>query len=348
MHKLKIAICDDCEDYRQRFVAYLVAHKAQDMEVEAFSVPEIFGEALEHQKFDAVILGRGFEELVSVVSARQQPCVWLKDTMPNLVAEEDCCNMEEWVSEIFRYQSVEKVLHEVQVLAGRNRGETIKTVYPGTRLEVIGICSPVRHEMQFPFSIVFSAELAKRKKVLYVNLMEHSGFLEIFELAGGFDMGDIVLRLRNHRLISESFLRSVYEMEGVFYIPPFSNPKDLHGLTLSDYLSFLEFLEEHTDFEAIVIDFGEGLMEFAEMLERCTTIYSLIRSGYFYECQTRCYIEYLKSVLGDEFTARMRFKDVPFSAKHIRGGSGVLKQLLWSEFGDYVRSCLAGEFYADK
>ena len=45
-------------------------------------------------------------------------------------------------------------------------------------MEVIGVYSPICHEMQMPFSMVLAQKLSTEKKVLYVNLMEHSGMLE--------------------------------------------------------------------------------------------------------------------------------------------------------------------------
>mgnify|MGYP001049518654 CR=1 FL=1 len=37
----------------------------------------------------------------------------------------------------------------------------------------------------------------------------------------------------------------------------------------------------------------------------------------------------------------------PFTAKGIRGGGNMLEQLVWSEFGDYIRDYLAGDAYGE-
>ena len=69
-------------------------------------------------------------------------------------------------------------------------------------MEIIGVYSPIRHEMQMPFSMVLSSILAKQRRVLYINLMQSTGFLKLFDSQAEYDMGDLVLRLRkrNNRI----------------------------------------------------------------------------------------------------------------------------------------------------
>lgn len=208
--------------------------------------------------------------------------------------------------------------------------------------EVIGVYSPICHEMQMPFSLVLARTLAEKRKVLYVNLMEHSGFLELFGLTGEYDLGDVVLAIRRNRFPEDVFLKGVYEAEGIHYLPPFDNPEDLMEFSVTDYDAFLEFVERQTDYDALVIDFGAGMRELARALEACTSIYCLMKNGYFYECQMNHFLRYLAREQGEEMKERLHVVQLPFSAKKIRTGIDVYRQLLWSEFGDYVREYLAG------
>lgn len=343
MNKLMLAVCDTDEGYRNRFVTYLVEHRSKDIAVHAFSALELFLDSMKDKVFDIAIFGRGFEAAKEIVKEQGIPLLLLTDTVPERVAEAlGYPEGEQGLCEqIFRYQPMETILHEIQVLVGSGRVPKTAVGIHGGRMEVIGIYSPIRHEMQMPFAMVLSEFFAQRQKVLYVNLMEHSGFLKLFQLAGEYDMGDIVLRLRSGRLRPETFLKSVYELEGMYYIPPFANPENLHDFSLEDCLSFLKFLEEQTDFEAVVLDFGGGLEHFGEMLEHCTSIYCLTKSGYFFECQMEHFMEYLAQQTG-KAEEQLHIVNLPFSAKRIRGGGDVRRQLLWSEFGDYVRGYFSG------
>lgn len=344
MSKLVVAVCDADEGYRNRFVTYLVEHRAREIAVQAFSKPELFLEAMEKQGFDLVIIGKGFDGAEGAVKEREIPLLWLKDTIPERVAESGGYLPEEKKrnASIFRYQPMGTILHEIQVLTGDCQKETVGLDVALKRMEVIGVYSPIRHEMQMPFAMVMAAMLSEKRKVLYVNLMAHSGILKIFRLDGEYDLGDIILRLRNKRLYPETFLRSVYQTERMYYIPPFVNPENLYDFTLEDYLSFLGFLEDRTDFEVIVFDFGEGIRNFLGMLEHCSSIYCPTRMGFFFECQRDDFLECLQKESGDLVSEQLHMVNLPFSAKRIRRDGDVLKQLLWSEFGDYVREYLAG------
>ena len=49
----------------------------------------------------------------------------------------------------------------------------------------------------------------------------------------------------------------------------------------------------------------------------------------------------------DGMSERLQFVNLPFTAKGIRGGGNMLEQLVWSEFGDYIRDYLAGDAYGE-
>lgn len=344
MGKIAVAVCDTDNGYRERFVTYLVEHKSGEYAVYAFSAVEHFLEALKKQVFHVVVFGKGFAEAENQVQMQQIPSVMLKDTIPERLAEDTGYQAGETCKSVsvFRYQPMEAILHEVQVLTGGSRPEIEPAVKRGTRLEVIGVYSPIGHEMQMPFALVFAQMLAEKRKVLYVNLMRHSGFLQLFGLPGQYDIGDIVLRLRNKRLHAETFLKCVYESNRMYYIPPFHNPENLDDFSLGDYLALLGFLDDNTDFEAVVFDFGDGINRFSEVLNTCTSIYCPMKTGFFYECRLNQFLGYLEKCGKEGAYEQFHMINLPFSAKQIRGGSDVRKQLLWSEFGDYVRSYFMG------
>lgn len=346
MSRLVMAVCDTEDGYRERFVTYLVEHKSREVAVHAFSAVESFLETVKQQQFDVVICGRGFAETKDYLREMGILVLVLQDTMPEKLTEPSGYEIEEAVPCVstFRYQPIEAILHEVQVLAGGQQMESIGDMAVSSRMEVIGVYSPMHHEMQMPFSVVLAEVLSKKRKILYVNLTKCSGFLEVLRLTGEYDLGDIILRLRNKRLYPETFLRSVYEMEQIYYIPPFVNPENLHDFSMEDYLTFLGFLQDKTDFEVLLLDFGDATDNLAGMLAYCTTVYCPMKAGYFFECQWNQFMTYLDQETGGEVREKLHRINLPFSAKHIRGGD-VCRQLLWSEFGDYVREYLTGVWY---
>ncbi len=344
MSKLVVAVCDTEDGYRNRFVTYLVEHKAAEMTVHAFSTLETLLDAAKKRTFDAVLLGRGFEAAADILREQGAALLLLTDDLPERVAESDeyQAKQQPKAVNVFRYQSVDMILHEMQALTGQRMAVPAGETALASRMEVVGVYSPIRHEMQMPFSVILAALLSEKRKTLYIDLMENSGFLEMFHLAVEYDFGDFVLAIRGRRLQPETYWRSLYESEGMYYIPPFRSPENLHELTLEDYLAFLAFLEEATDFETVVIDFGEGLADFGRMLGRCTGIYCPVRQGFFFDCQLNQFLAYLENASESGIRERLHLVDLPFSAKGIRSGGDTLRQLQWSEFGDYVRRYVNG------
>lgn len=381
-----MAVCDTDTEYRDRFVTYLVEHRAAEYAVHAFSAPELLVKKSGEEKIDVAICGMGFAEAGEAVAAKGIPVLFLRETMTEARAERSRVaeaggyrvmgteayqfeEAEEYASlgaeeyrplgakeyqplgaetdppararsaDMFRYQPIETILHEVQVLAGVREKKSLGVA---AGVEIIGVYSPICHEMQMPFSMVLARMLSEKRKVLYVNLMEHSGFLELFGLTGEYDLGDVVLAIRRKRFSEDMFLKGVYETEGVHYIPPFDNPEDLREFSAADYQAFLAFVEEQTDYEVLVLDFGAGMREFASVLETCTSIYCPMKRGYFYECQMRHFLRYLTREQDEGMKERLHVVQLPFSARRIRTGMDVCRQLLWSEFGDYVREYLTG------
>ena len=55
----------------------------------------------------------------------------------------------------------------------------------------------------------------------------------------------------------------------------------------------------------------------------------------------------MEQVKPDGMSERLQFVNLPFTAKGIRGGGNMLEQLVWSEFGDYIRDYLAGDAYGE-
>lgn len=345
MHKLTVAFCDTDEVYRSRFVAYLMGHKAKEMTVCAFSAPELLLEHMEKQNYDLIILGDGCAPLEKNLRQMKIPVLKLVEQLPEFVAEEMDykTDVRSTRTEVFKYQPVENILHEIQVLTGGYPGRCMTTVASG--LEVIGVYSPVKHEMQVPFSLLLATMLSEKRKILYLNFMKFSGLLQNFGFAGNSDMGDVVLRLRKGRLTRETFSRSVYETETFGYVPPFFNPEQLGELSEGDFLRLINFLREETGYETVVIDFGTGVQSLAKLLGGCSSCYCLVKKGFFYEGQTEEFFRYLEKGENRELRERLQVVELPFSAKGIRGGGNVLEQLLWSEFGDYVRNYLSGDGY---
>ena len=309
------------------------------------------------------MLGSGFSEFGEQAVLSGMTVLILSENIPERLSEDNSyLQSGRKLTVIFKYQPMEAILHEMMIVTGGKKAGKESFTDRLTKLEIIGVYSPIGHEMQMPFSMVLAQKLSTEKKVLYVNLMEHSGMLELLGVPGEcdlgevilalrsqaeYDIGDLTLRLRRGTTESEQFFQSIYEMGDFSYVAPFRNPEQLGEFQMDDYRKLLAHLEENTKFDTVVFDFGTGIPSIAAFLEECSSIYCPVKEGYFYECQKTEFVHYLEQVKPDGMSERLQFVNLPFTAKGIRGGGNMLEQLVWSEFGDYIRDYLAGDAYGE-
>lgn len=349
MRKLIVAFCDIDKAYCDRFVTYLMEYKVQEMEVHACSEPAILSEQLKQYKFDAVLAGEEFLTVREQLSECCTPVLWLTQQRPQEQPAEDLCSDCNAIREvfIFKYQPANQILHEMQVLlAGTCPVSKRRGLDSG--VEVIGVCSPVRHEMQMPFSVMTALTLSQEQKVLYVNMMEYSGFSHLFSERVDCDLGDVISCLRNKRLNAQTFMRSVYELNQFSFIAPFLNEAQVEEVTANDILLLLKFVSRETPFQKVILDCEAGMPALVEVLFMCDSIYCIHKTGYFYECQIEQFLQYLQIAGGEQLKERMHIVNLPYTAKGIRNSGSILEQLQWSDFGDYVRNYFSGVDYESK
>ena len=265
MQKIKIALCDKDKFYCERFAAYMMNHKAQEIELNIYSTIEQFTGDEKMGNFDLVIAGSGFEEFSSDVNI-----MYLSDLCGNQAAEEAMWEKDTIPQKkiVTKYQPMEQLLHEIYVQAGMTKREPVG-VQVATHGKVIGVVSPECHEMQELFSVMHAVNLGREQKVLYFNFLEFSGFRELFGQTGNFDFTDVVLKLRSGELTTEYFWNCVYEMSGISVILPFENPENIRQISRQEWEQFIDFMEQNTDFEVLVVDFGVSMPELADCMSRC-------------------------------------------------------------------------------
>ena len=344
MSKKKIALCDPDATYRERFAAYLTNHKPGEIIIHTFSEELLLLEQMEKETYELIILAEGYRHLAPGIWEKNIPVLILTDTMQDFVAEESAFVEEKAEHKpvcTSRFQSMESMVRKIYLMTASVEGRESRR-FSASGLDVIGVCAPVHHEMQQLFSVLYAQQMAEEKKVLYLNFLEYSGFCELFGQYGEYDMGDLVLRLRNKNLTAEKFRLCVYEMRGVSIVLPFKNPENIREFRYKDLRNLLDYVAKETDYEVVVMDLGAGMEHPAKILAECQMTYCLMREGYFYRCQLEEFLDYARKAGEEEMEEKLQIVCLPYSAKRLRGGGNLIEQLNWSEFGDFVRNYRLG------
>lgn len=337
MAKIKVAVFDMDKGYRERFADYLMNYKSTEMELAVFTSEQFFLEALQVDNFHLFVLGSGYEAVLPRTRALKVPVLVLTESVHSYV-KETIEMLDEQVMYTPKYQSMDVITQKMQLLSEVK--ERKGKIGPAQRnLKVAGIFSPVRHEMQMLFSLLLARNTAKGEKVLYINLLEFSGFTEVFGDTE-YDMEDVILQVRGAEPKVERFLACIYESEGFSYISPMKNPENVREITGEDVRWLLEFVAGCTDYQTVILDIGLNVSDLAEVLRNCDRIFCLEKRGYLFEMQIRQFFSYMEKVVDRAFLERIRRIELPGQTKVICGGVNLLEQLDWGEFGDLVRSVM--------
>lgn len=334
MAKIKVAIFDVDKGYRERFADYLMNHKATEMELAVFTNEQFFFNAVEVDKFHLFVLGGGYEAVLPRVRAKKVPVLVLTECAQSYVRE-TIQMLDEQVVYTSKYQSMDVITQKMQTLADTkwSHGEVRMLQNP----EVVGVISPVFHEMQMLFSLLLARNVAREKRVLYVNMLEFSGFTEMFKDAE-YDLSDAILQIRETEVKEERLRACIYELDGFSYIPPVMNPENMREITEEDVHRLLDVVAEYMDYQVIILDVGLNVAGFADILPMCDRIFSLEKRGYLFETRTRQFYAYLEKMVDAAFLERIHRLEIPGQAKVVCGGMNLLEQLNWGDFGDFVRS----------
>ncbi|MGN0351620.1 MAG: hypothetical protein ACI4ES_08200 [Roseburia sp.] len=363
MNQIVAAVCDCDEAYVKRFALYVRNHHPEQIVLHTFTRLEPFMEGLLEERFQVVLLGGGFDEAKEGIRQYKIPILYLAEEVETddesdsdfseeslygthgeakyRVAEEKGYQQER-VKTILKYQSAENILHEIYRACEREEGcENEFNGHKG-KIEWIGVCSPIQHEMQMPFSVTMASLLSEKKKVLYLNLMECAGFLELFHLEGERNLSDLLVKVRQNRLSAEGFWQLVSQNESLYYIPPVTNPENLYQLEKEGYINLFTFLEQQTDFEVVVLDIGSAIQGFFDILSYCDEVFSLMKSGPFPECRRGQFERAIQNSGHEKLLEKMQTIYLPYSASQVVPAMGLLEQFKWSELGDMARKYLFG------
>lgn len=204
-------------------------------------------------------------------------CLEENDSMPEagetIILVNDAVGEEEG-KKIYKYQSADAILAEIlSIFLKENHSGMVKQqLYRDSCL--IGIYSPVHRIGKTAFAIAFGKELAKKERVLYLNLEEYSGWRERYSKNEQYTLADLFYYTRQENSNLEICLGMMTgEMEGLEYIAPMDISEDLKMVSFDQWKDLLEQLLEQRIYRKIIIDFGECVQGLWKLLECCQKIY---------------------------------------------------------------------------
>lgn len=274
LKKLRMAVCETEELYREYLVDYISRQEGEHFEVFGFAGEEEYQREEEKKPFDILLFGADFFKKAKGISSKGS-CFYLSgETIPPEYEQEKA---------LFKYQAADQMMREIHSQLGiPSVQEEEKRMFSGKK-EVITVYSPWNHRMQTPFVLAAAEELAGqgRRKVLYLNFSVCGGFCRSAGIEKGMDMGDLFYLLREGEKEFLAKMRSsIYMLGNFFVIPPPENPGHYIEWKAEEMETFLELLVEKTEYEVFLLDITHFIPGFFEVLEKSSRIWILKEHRY--------------------------------------------------------------------
>ncbi len=330
MIQLKIAVLDEDRQYLEQLQAFLIRKKDVFFRLNTFDSLNAYLDSGEG--FDAVLTTEVFwEELVE--KTKKGKIILLHEGWIPTKAE--------GAFAIAKYQAADNLFRQISALLWQENAKSHKRMFAKTS-RLVGVYSPVHVGNQMLFSMTMARLLGEQEKVLYVNLMEHSGFYSLTEAVAEKDIGDLLYGMMELEHNFTMGLHSIRQTYANFdYIPPAVNPEHLSEIPRSLYEKLFFSLKHQSGYDVVIVDFGMVFLGFAETLSILESLYCLGKGGKVNQCRMAEFEEYLtkETSCGAE---RMQKLILPEKFAYREVGNP-LDYSLYGEMGDYIRGYLHGE-----
>lgn len=333
MKKIRVAVCDTDNVYRERLAEYLIRKKSGQIQVYAFSGKRMLMDQQKQQPMDIVLYGTGFEPV------RSEP-----ESLFIRMAEEQEEAGEEGA--IFKYQSAEEILRQMYDYYLRQRQKNLGSSHKAK--ELAAIYSPSHCMMQTPFALAMAQILSEEKRVLYLNLGEWSGFCPWMGQEYHRDLADLLYLLSSYGGQTAGILESVvHSYHRVDYIPPMADAQLLAETEAGAYEMLLRMLVDKTEYDVVLLDFGIMVPGFFTLLEQCSHVYGVVENCPWSRLRWQQFEDSLMKQELEELAGKLECITLEVSDYHIMEEEPVVQQWVNGKLGDRARAARYGNHGAD-
>ncbi len=238
-----------------------------------------------------------------------------------------------------KYQSAEELLKKVFYIYSDREEEQLQ-IYKRKETQFLGVYSVCGRSLKTFFSMTAGMVLAETYKTLYLNMEGYSGFREYFQVDYARDLSDILFRIREGKTSSMLKISEVVRSVGkLHYIPPVQSPMDFSEMRMEDWKNLIHGISEFTDYERVVLDFGENIPQVLHLLEECRIIFMPTKQDALSQAKLIQFEKSLEWMGKKAWKEKIQLLKMPeFSC--FEGINHRPEELVLTAFGDYVREVL--------
>lgn len=336
MKKINLTIIEEDGEYAQNLALVIRRKEKGKIEVAWYTDLEHYQENREKRRENMILVGAEFQEISLLQSMQKEQA----DVGLVLLSADGVSKELLGYPIIEKYSSVDHIIKGIYRCAAEFDSED--GYWQENRKQMIGIYAPWNQELSMLFAEVLLQILSERQKVLYVSLQECIGRKGRSEEWEEENLADFVSFLRLKKGGVNARLRSICSNLGKGdCIPSVDNPENLSDMTRPDYQNLWKALEEQTEYEGILLEFGASYQGSWEDMKQCASIYCPYQEDTLQENRRNQIEHIIKLHHAEDILNKLHYVKLPrlafYSGVGERREGEVTERLLCSEFGDTVR-----------
>lgn len=326
-----MAICDSEREYLRRILDYAGKHSQYPIAIQIFTDTEELVTFLEKTPVSILL-----------IAPEKMP-----ENMEHFDVE--CCLLL-WDGEtlqtrkpypyIGKFQSCDLLLSQVMKCYADQNHSSLIFQSQERPFSVRGFYSPIPGTEKTAFAMKLGQELARTKKVLYLNLEGYTGFEDLLSMSAEEDLSDLLYYLRKDengficRL--NGMLQSFWGMD---YVRPARSPSDVREASREDISLLLKRIVQGSLYEEILLDLSDLADGLFPILRSCKVVYTPVQED---EVSNARRLQYENDLI------RQGYRDVLEKTKYLklpsRNENGILfRQAQWDDMTFFVRRLLKEE-----
>lgn len=303
MEKRVLAIFDREENYAYRLMEFITGRTGFPFEIHIFT---------DGSKFCSYAKIKEIEFLLISESVYDQSVEDLK--IPHIIIlSESGNNLNKALHHINKYQSCETIFREImEYYTDKSENASVILRTGMRKMKIIGIYTPVGRCLQTTFSITLGQMLARQFKTLYLNFEIYSGFSGLLNKNFHSDISDLMYYFNCTRDKLAYRLESMIEtVGGLDFIPPAEIHHNLIGIRGEQWLDLFSEIEKCSEYEYLLLDLTEGLVDLWDVLRNCDYVYTITRGDGLAMAKTEQYEKALKSMQYEDIITKTKKWNLP-------------------------------------
>ena len=272
MKRNRLAICDPEQEYAYRLMDVLSHREDFPFEICTFTSTQKLEECLKERPVELLAIAQ------TVFYAEIERC----QTSGILLLWDKEGEVRPDLPGISKYSGVTKIMKKIMEIAAQGGMVSFPAATKADHfVRFLGIYTPIGRCLQTTFSFALGQLLACNHRVLYLNFECFSGLSGMLDRSFESDFSDLLYYLQES---SEAFLNRLYQnveqVNGMDMIGPSVSGFDIYRMETGEWIRFLENLTK-SRYDYVILDLSDGVQGLFEILQRCSSVYTILREDSF-------------------------------------------------------------------